>query len=792
MATGDPSHALRYDRPAAGWGWREHVVLGNGRLGAALGGGVERETIRLNEETIWSRLATDRLNPDAKRVLPEVRRLLWEGRPEEAEYLADAGLMGVPRHVQPYQPIGTMDLVFAPPDASASVVRYERRLDLSKAIATTRFERGGIQYQREAFISHPDQVFVLRLSTSQPGSLSFYLEMDRLPDFVVEATDAWTLRFRGKAGGDGTRFAGVTRLLFKSGSSEALGQRLVVHDADEVTLLLACETDYWENFRGREVEHAFAERAERRIAAAEALGFQALRDRHVEDHSTLYRRTTLSLGQATDLSETTDELLDEASAGLADPALPALQFNFARYLLIASSREGGLPANLQGIWSDSMTPAWNSDFHTNINLQMNYWLAEAAGLGELHRPLMDWLAFMSGPGSRTAEVHYGCRGWTMHHIADPWGFTVPGDAAGTGLWPMGAAWCALHAWEHYLFSQNRRYLAEQGYPIMRGAALFLLDFLQPTADGQLISGPSSSPENKYMLPDGRSGMLCMGPTMDHQITRELFRACIRCSELLATNADFAEELTAALDRLPPTAINRHGGVMEWHEDHEEADPGHRHLSHLFGLYPGTQISDRHTPELADAARRTIERRLGHQSDGAEAGWSYAWKGCFYARLRDGDAALDCLNLLARHCTQPNLLGQAHGITQVDCAFGVAAAVLEMLLQSHDGTLTLLPALPRAWPNGSFRGLVARGGIRVDAEWKDHRVTAVCLFSTTDAVFRLTTGTGQVPLLPQDAQQGTDGGGFELQLRAGTPRRLIQWADRPDDASDTEGLPPTDS
>ena len=777
MVPSDPTHVVRFDKPGSTWGWDDHVVLGNGRLGAALGGGPRRETIRLNEETIWSRLAAGHLNPDAKRVLPEVRRLLLEGRPTDAEYLADAGMMGVPRHVQPYQPIGSLKLRFRPSLPSPPVEDFERRLDLTTGIGSVSFEIAGVAYAREAFISHPDQVFVMRLTASSPGALSFCVELDRPFDFAVQASDPRTLRFSGKAGGDGTRFAGLTRLIREGGTGETLGHQVVVRDADAVTLLIACETDYWEGVRQHEVELPYAERAELRVAAAEVLGFTALRHRHVEDHSALYDRAAISLCgvSASASTETTDGLLKSASAGLAATALFALQFNFARYLLIAASREGGLPTNLQGIWSDGMTPTWNSDFHTNINLQMNYWIAEAVGLGELHRPLLDWLSFMSRSGSRTAEEHYGCRGWTMHHIADPWGFTAPGDAAGTGLWPMGAAWCALHAWEHYQFGRDRGFLAEVGYPIMRGAALFLLDFLQPTPREELISGPSSSPENTYVLPDGRSGMLCMGPTMDHQIIRELFSVCIEGARLLGLDEDIAGQLIDAMRRLPPTRVGRHGTIMEWHADHEEADPGHRHLSQLFGLYPGTQVSERQTPELAAAARRTIERRLAHQSDDAEAGWSYAWKACFYARLGDGDAALDVLNLLARHCIQPNLLGQAHGVTQVDCAFGAAAGVAEMLLQSHDGTLTLLPALPRAWPHGSFRGLVARGGIRVDAEWSDHRLTSVTLVSPAAMTQSIATGTGQAPSSWPETEppRGTPCR-FDVRLQANTPLRLEAW------------------
>ena len=772
----ESSHILRSQQPGSPWGWGNHFVLGNGRLGAALGGRLDREIIRLNEETIWSRSTDDHVNPDAKRVLPEVRRLLRERRLAEAEHLADAGMMGVPRHVEPYQPIGTVTLRFAPQRNDDGVERYERVLDLSTGVAEIRYARRGVDHHRRAFISHPDGVFAMRLIASQAGQLSFCVELDRPFDAEVRADGSRTLRMTGKGSGDGTRFVAAARVLCDGGTVEALGNQLLIREADAVTLLLACETDYWETFRGRGVELPYDQRVDARLAAAEAHGFDRLLERHVADHASLYRRASLTLGDSTVPPLTTDQLLQTAASGTASPALFALQFNFARYLLIASSRAGGLPTNLQGIWSDTMTPAWNCDFHTNINLQMNYWFAEAANLSELHRPLFDWLTFMSVSGARTAEVHYGCRGWTMHHLADAWGFTAPADAAPCGLWPMGAAWCALHAWEHYLYNEDRTLLAEQLYPILRGAALFLLDYLQPTASGELVTGPSSSPENSYRLPNGESGMLCMGPTMDHQITRELFNVCIESARLLAHDEALVEELAAAIERLPPTRVGRHGTIMEWHEDHEEVDPGHRHHSHLFALYPGTQISIRRTPELAAAARQTLARRLAHQKDEAEAGWSYAWKACLYARLGDAEAALDALNLLARHCTLPNLLSTAHGVTQVDAAFGCAAGILEMLLQSHDGTLTLLPALPDAWPTGSFRGLRAPGSLRIDAAWHHTRLTSATLYPTHDLTITLATGTGQVPLLPEVDRDST--GPVTLSLTAKVPLRLDGWSDPP--------------
>ncbi len=776
MSQQNPSgpHRLTYDRPGHGWGWADHVVLGNGRLGATLGGGVHREVIRLNEETIWSRGATDPVNPDAARVLPEVRRLLGEGRVTEAEELADAGMMGVPRHVEPYQPIGRLILRLGRGGPPAGVDRYERWLDLSTGVAGVQYGLDGAEHRREAFVSQPDQVMALRLTTSGADGLDLVVELTRELDDRAEAVDGRTIRINGRASGEGTRYAAMVSMLSHSGTSERMGNRIVVRGADSVTLLIACETDYWETFRGRAVEKPYVERVGARLNAAEALGYDALRERHVEDHAALYGRASLSLGLRTDDVATTGEWLEAAASGVAPPALFALQFNFARYLLIACSREGGLPANLQGLWSDSMTPVWNSDYHTNINLQMNYWLAEVCNLAELHRPLLDWLAFMSTSGERTAEVHYGCGGWVMHHLADPWGFTAPADDVQCGLWPMGGAWCALHAWEHYRFTRDLAYLRGHGYPLMRGAAAFLLDYLQPTEAGELISGPSVSPENRYRLPDGGTGHLCMGPTMDHQIIRELFNATVDASRLLDRDDTFAAALLGALDHVPQTRVSPDGTLAEWHGDAEEVDPGHRHLSHLFALFPGTQVSDRRTPQLADAARRTIQRRLAHQNDDAEAGWSYAWKACFYARLGEPAAALHALNRLARHCTQPNLIGVAHRVPQVDCTLGVAAAVAEMLLQSHDGVVTLLPALPREWADGSFTGLVARGGVVVDARWQAHRLTHAQLTSANGCDFTLATGTGQVPVGVGSRTAQTDK--FKLSIPARGTLRLDRWAD----------------
>jgi alpha-L-fucosidase 2 len=426
--------------------------------------------------------------------------------------------------------------------------------------------------------------------------------------------------------------------------------------------------------------------------------------------------------------------LKRVREGASDAALASLYFDFGRYLLIASSRPGTLPANLQGIWNPLMDPPWASDFHTNINIQMNYWPSGVCNLSECQTALFDWMETLVAPGRETARVHYGCEGFVVHHVSDPWGWTVPGDIARTGVWPMGGAWLCDHVWEQWLFDGDETWLRVHGFPLLRENALFLLDFLIEDESGMLVSGPSSSPENTYFLRDGTEGALCMAPSMDTQIIRETLGHCLEAARILKIENELQKRIEAALPRLPEHKIGKHGQLQEWAEDYDEPDPGHRHISHLFALHPGTQISPRRTPELAQAAVTTLERRLEH--GGASTGWSAAWIACHRARLNQAEEAHATFLHLLRHSTGSNLMGDAHGHMQLDNVFGGTAAIAEMLLQSHDEEISLLPALPSSWPRGAFHGLRARGGFEVSVNWNNSQLESATILSLRGNVCRL--------------------------------------------------------
>jgi alpha-L-fucosidase 2 len=739
-ATQSPdSLTLWYRKPAARW--NEALPIGNGRLGAMVFGGTAQERIQLNEETLWSGGPYDPVVPGASRALPEIRRLLFAGEVAKAHDLFGRTMMGVPYEQMKYQSLGELVLRFPKAD---SVADYRRALDLDRATVTVSYRVGEVRYTREAFVSAPDQALVIRISADRPGAVSFGVELHGSRNdahsnygtdyFQMDGVPSAGLRLTGKS----STYLGVPgRLTYQAElAARTSGGRawtdyrtLRVEGADTAVLVLAAATSFVDY---RTVGADPAERVRAVLAAIEAKPVGQILEDHLREHRGWFRRVSLTLGSRSASSLPTDERLARLTA-TPDPDLLALYYQYGRYLLIASSRPGTEPANLQGIWNDSPNPWWDSKYTVNINLPMNYWPAESGNLGELVGPLEKLVREVAVAGARTAREHWGAGGWVLHQNTDLWRSTTPMDGPSWGAWPVGGAWLVTNLFEHYRFGVDRAYL-ESIYPLIRGQVEFLLDILveHPTKHW-LVTAPSNSPENFPGWPgngeffDEVSGItltartMSAGPTMDNQIIREVLALFGEAAQVLGRDSALAARAATAATRLPPNQIGRHGQIQEWLDDWPEIEPEHRHLSPLWGLYPGSEITPEKTPALATAAAVTIRRR-----GTGGCGWSYGWRAGLWARLGKGEEADRELRGHLARSSLPNLFSLCGRALQIDGNLGATAAIAEMLLQSHQGRIDLLPALPTDWSEGAVTGLRARGAVLVDLAWRGGRLTMATL------------------------------------------------------------------
>lgn len=766
------SLCLWYDKPAMasvkddpnGWKddaeWLKALPLGNGTLGAMVFGDVNLERIQLNEESMWSGSPDDNDNPSAFQYLDSIRVLLFNGKYREATEMTNRTQVCRGKGsgfgngaTVPFGCFQTLGDLWIDNGRTSKWQNYRRELDLNDAVVRVSYDQDGVHFVREIFVSQPDQVLVARFTASKKGQISFKSFLNRPERFKTYAEGnqlVMTGALSDGKGGDGLKYKARLQAVTQNGVVVCKDSLLEVKAADEVVLLLSASTDYllsYPSYKGRNYDVITAGNVYR----ASTKPYEALLKAHVKEYRGFFDRVDFSLIKNFKDTVATDRRLVRFKKGSADKHLYELMFQYGRYLLISSSRPGCLPANLQGIWANKIQTPWNGDYHTDVNIEMNYWLAEVTNLSEMHLPMFDLIESLVAPGTKTAQIQYHAKGWVVHPITNVWGYTSPGEGASWGMHTGAAAWICQHIAEHYRFTGDTVFLRRM-YPTLEGAVKFYLSWLvKDPRTGKLVSGPAVSPENTFVAPDGSKSQISMGPTHDQEVIAQLFSDFNLVTGVLGIQNDLVNQASLALRRLAGPTIGSDGRLMEWAQEFPEVEPGHRHISHLFSVHPGSQINLIQTPLLAAAAEKSLDYRIAN--GGGHTGWSAAWLISQYARLHKAEKALEDLNVVLSKSTSPNMFG-LHPPFQMDANFGTTAGITEMFLQSHvpDGEgsyiIELLPALPKAWGEGSVKGLKARGNVTVDLTWKDGKLTEARLYPETENAMSVRYGEKEVRIQPK--------------------------------------------